>query len=211
MVRVLFSNMILHLQTTDVSTMATSARLVENVGVGAYSGAAHLIDDPRVLTVAASILPIEARHQTVLNTFNTGAPIPQAFDIALTPPEVVSIVGGFISNCDLGIQGTHFSRITRNLHPKAHSPFFLFSLHPSANPSLTITNTGAIAAGTSLKFTLPPNTGNPSVSRNIIPIGAITLSHTRRVHRASTVRYLSVTQRTPLPSRLTSASCPRVS
>ncbi|KAH9059312.1 ferritin-like domain-containing protein [Lactarius vividus] len=113
---------------TDVKTMAPVARLVENVGVGAYLGAAHLVEDPVVLTAAASILTIEARHQTVLNMFQGGSAIPQAFDIPLLPQEVLSIAGPFISGCDLGVP---------------------------ANPALTATNTGTITTGTSLTFSSP--------------------------------------------------------
>ncbi len=90
---------------TDVATMAPVARLVENVGVGAYLGAAHLVQDPVILTAAASILTIEARHQTILNVLQGGSAIPQAFDIPLLPQEVLSIAGPFISGCDLGVPG----------------------------------------------------------------------------------------------------------
>ncbi|KAI0052594.1 hypothetical protein FA95DRAFT_1241887 [Auriscalpium vulgare] len=110
---------------TDVSTMAPVARLVENVGVGAYLGAAHLIQDPVILTAAASIVTVEARHQTILNILNGGNAIPQAFDLPLLPQEVLAIASPFISGCDLGI---------------------------APNPSLTVTNSGTVAAGTSLTF-----------------------------------------------------------
>ncbi|KAI9507175.1 ferritin-like domain-containing protein [Russula earlei] len=110
---------------TDVSTMATVARVVENVGVGAYLGAAHLIQDPRVLTAAASIVTIEARHQTILNIFQGGSAIPQSFDIPLLPQEVLAIAGSFISGCDLGV---------------------------TPNPALSVTNTGSITVGTLLEF-----------------------------------------------------------
>jgi len=110
---------------TDVKTMAPVARLVENVGVGAYLGAAHLISDPTILTSAASIVTIEARHQTILNVLNGGTAIPQAFDIPLLPQEVLAIASGFISGCDVGITGL---------------------------PPLTVTNTDSVQAGTSLTF-----------------------------------------------------------
>jgi hypothetical protein len=110
---------------TDVATMAAVARVVEAVGVGAYLGGAVLVDDKNILVSAASILTIEARHQTFLNTINAASAVPQAFDIALTPPQVLAIAGGFISGCDLGIP---------------------------ANPTLTITNQGPVAAGTLLEF-----------------------------------------------------------
>ncbi|EKM59598.1 uncharacterized protein PHACADRAFT_250200 [Phanerochaete carnosa HHB-10118-sp] len=110
---------------TDVTTMAATARVVENLGVAAYLGAANLLDDPVLLTDAATILTVEARHQTVLNIFNGGSAIPQAFDIAFTPSQVLAVAGQFISGCDLGVP---------------------------ANPTLTVTNTGTVAPGTSLTF-----------------------------------------------------------
>lgn len=111
---------------TDVTTMAATARVVENVGVAAYMGAAHLVTDPQILTQAASILTIEARHQTILNMMSgVGTPIPQAFDIALNPNEILAIAGGFISGCDLGVP---------------------------ANKALSITNQGTPNVGTQLTF-----------------------------------------------------------
>jgi len=109
----------------DVKTMAGVARLVENVGVTAYLGAAHLLSDPVLLTAAGSILTVEARHQTILNVLSAGTAIPQAFDFAFTPNEVLALAGPFISGCDLGVP---------------------------ANPSLAITNTGVVDAGTLLTF-----------------------------------------------------------
>ncbi|KAF8529258.1 ferritin-like domain-containing protein [Hysterangium stoloniferum] len=111
---------------TDVSTMLATARVVENLGVAAYLGAASLISDPQILSAAGSILTVEARHQTILNLMSgTGTAIPQAFDLAFTPSEVLAIAGPFISGCDLGIP---------------------------ANTALSVTNTGAVAVGTSLTF-----------------------------------------------------------
>ena len=123
---------------TDVTTMANVARLVENVGVTAYLGAAHLLSDPILLTTAGSILTIEARHQTILNVLNAGTAIPQAFDFALTPSEVLALAGPFISGCDLGVP---------------------------ANPSLTITNTGTVGIGTLLTFSSSAINGSTDVRR----------------------------------------------
>lgn len=88
--------------------MAATARLVENVGVGAYLGAASLVSDPVLLTAAASILTVEARHQTMLNVLNGATAIPQPFDIPLTPPQVLALAGAFVSGCDLGVPGMLF-------------------------------------------------------------------------------------------------------
>jgi len=112
---------------TNVATMAAVARVVENVGVGAYLGAAHLVSNPSILTTAGSILTVEARHQTVLNILSgTGTPIPNAFDLALLPQEVLAIASPFMnSTCDLGF---------------------------TPNPTLTVTNNGTVAPGTMLTF-----------------------------------------------------------
>ncbi|KAG7446086.1 uncharacterized protein BT62DRAFT_980966 [Guyanagaster necrorhizus] len=112
---------------TDVATMAATARVVENLGVAAYLGAAPLLSDPVLLQAAGSILTVEARHQTVLNLLSgTGSAIPQAFDIGFTPSEVLAIASPFFNaGCDLGV---------------------------TANPTLTITNTGSVGPGTLLTF-----------------------------------------------------------
>ncbi|KAK2462308.1 hypothetical protein APHAL10511_005614 [Amanita phalloides] len=119
---------------SSVSVMAPTARIVETVGVAAYLGAAHLISNPSVLTTAGSILTVEARHQTILNVLSgTGSAIPSAFDIALSPQEVLAMVVPFFNGpCDLGVQ---------------------------ANPTLTVTNKGAIGPGTLLTFQSPAING----------------------------------------------------
>jgi len=105
---------------------------VENVGVSAYLGGAALVDDRQILVAAATILTDEARHQTVLNMLNGGVAIPSAFDVALAPSQVLALAGGFISGCDLGLP---------------------------ANPALKVTNTAALAPGTTVTFDSPALTG----------------------------------------------------
>lgn len=110
---------------TDVTTMVATARVVENLGVAAYLGAAHLLDDPVLLTDAASIVTVEARHQTILNVLSGAMAIPQAFDIPFSPSQVLAVASQFISGCDIGVP---------------------------ANPTLTITNTETVTTSTSLTF-----------------------------------------------------------
>jgi len=111
----------------DVATMAVVARVVEAVGVGAYAGASILVEDKSILLAAASILTIEARHQSILNTINGATSVPQAFDITLTPQQVLAIAGGFITGCS----------IAEDL---------------GAHEALAITNQGVVEPGTLLEF-----------------------------------------------------------
>lgn len=103
---------------TDVGTTMAVARVVELTGVSAYLGAAPLLQDPRLLAAAASILTIEARHQSILNILSgTGTAIPTAFDFALSPPQVLAIAGPFVSGCDLGIQANLPITLTNSAPP----------------------------------------------------------------------------------------------
>jgi hypothetical protein len=131
----------------DVPTMLATARVVEYVGVSAFLGAANLLDDPTLLDAAASILTVEARHQTALNILSgTGTSIPSAFDVGLEPGEVASIAGAFIDGpCDLGVNAT--------------------------NP-LTLTNTGPISPGTLLTFSATGVSGTDGLFCNMITGGA---------------------------------------
>lgn len=89
------------------ATFLATARVLEQVGVGAYLGAAKLISNDVALTLAGSISTIEARHQSLLNTLNGGTFAAQAFDLALDPEQVLALAGPFLTGCvpaDLGLE-----------------------------------------------------------------------------------------------------------
>jgi len=79
------------------SFLATAAAL-ENTGVSAYDGAGSSIPDPMLLTVAGGIVAVEARHASYLNLITDEIPFPAAFEMPLTPDEVLEIAGPFIAS-----------------------------------------------------------------------------------------------------------------
>jgi hypothetical protein len=91
---------------SDPITFLSTARSLELAGVGAYIGGAALLNNAQVLGAAATILPIESRHSTAFNLFSGGSLSPQAFEIGMTPQQVLALAGGFLQGCtaqDLGL------------------------------------------------------------------------------------------------------------
>src|SRR5680860_1069950 len=75
---------------TDVASYVATAGVLENLGTGAYTGAAQfLIDNDDLLTAALTIHGVEARHASYLNVLNGTSPFPEAFETALTPAQVL--------------------------------------------------------------------------------------------------------------------------
>ncbi len=94
-------------QPTLVAFAQTSQAL-ENTGVGAYLGAAPYIFERAYVGAAGSILAIEARHAGYLDvlldqlmTYNINQEAP-AFEVPLTPAEVVEHAGPFITSLNGG-------------------------------------------------------------------------------------------------------------
>ena len=74
--------------STQDAILATSETL-EGVGVGAYTGAAALLDDKQtLLAAAASIEQVEARHLAAIRYLRGNNPAPEAFGPKLTVAEV---------------------------------------------------------------------------------------------------------------------------
>lgn len=72
------------------------AALLENTGVSAYDGAVTLIKSPDLLSAAATIATVEARHASFLNFITGASPFPAAFDTPKSMSEILSAAGGFI-------------------------------------------------------------------------------------------------------------------
>ncbi|KAM3513223.1 hypothetical protein MY11210_003089 [Beauveria gryllotalpidicola] len=87
---------------TDAAGMVQTAAVLENVGISAYLGAAPLLSDKAILSIAASIVTIEARHQSAIRVFSKQVAVPQAFDAPLSPRAVFSLAAPFIKSCPDG-------------------------------------------------------------------------------------------------------------
>ncbi len=90
---------------TDPAMFAATAQVLEDTGVRAYLGQAAHIFQPKILTVAATILAIEARHSSWIRFLNAPAvadtptnalPAPTTFDKPATERVTLSKAGGFI-------------------------------------------------------------------------------------------------------------------
>ncbi len=99
---------------TTAAAMVATASVLENIGVSAYLAAAPLVKTPGILTVAAEIVTVEARHQTFIRTASKAAAIPGAFDTPLGIRSVFTLAAAFISSCPTGsnLAITPFSPLT---------------------------------------------------------------------------------------------------
>jgi hypothetical protein len=128
----------------DVKSVLKLARTAEQVGTSTFSGIAHLLADPSLLTRTVTIMSDEARHSSTLNVVSgTGYPFPSAFDVALNANEALALVGPFISGtCDTSIQ---------------------------PNRILTVTTPGTVKAGTLVTFNSGAfNTSTVNISFDIL-------------------------------------------
>lgn len=87
---------------TDPKSFLALSQVIEGVGVSAYLGAAAYIANADYLTIAASILTVEARHNSLVRYLNGADPFPTPEDTPQTPREVVSIAGAFFVSCPTG-------------------------------------------------------------------------------------------------------------
>ncbi|HST54785.1 MAG TPA: ferritin-like domain-containing protein [Solirubrobacteraceae bacterium] len=82
---------------TSQSSFLKLASVVENLGVGAYNGAAPSIKSKQVLAAAGGIVQIEARHAAAINLLLDKTPTPNAgFDKPLSKKQVLAAAGPLI-------------------------------------------------------------------------------------------------------------------
>ncbi|KAI9216330.1 ferritin-like domain-containing protein [Blastocladiella britannica] len=88
---------------SDVRSFLTTARVLEKVGVSAYTGALSSIRDKNIQTAAGTIGTVEARHSALLNALSVIDPAADAFDVPLAGNQVLTLAGPFIKQCDVDL------------------------------------------------------------------------------------------------------------
>ncbi|KAI3321922.1 ferritin-like domain-containing protein [Xylariaceae sp. AK1471] len=87
---------------TDAAGMVATAAILESVGISAYLGAAPLVSSGGILSTAASILTVEARHQSFIRSASGITVSPSPLDTPLGPKAVFSLAAPFITSCPAG-------------------------------------------------------------------------------------------------------------
>ena len=112
----------------DVKSFVATSAALEGIGASAYLGAAPAVSSKAVLSAAAAILSVEARHSSFVRAVLNQIPNAQSLDTPLSPNLVFTLASAFISSC-----------------PSSNPP-----LPFKAFPSLSLSSTGPLAAGSTI-------------------------------------------------------------
>jgi rubrerythrin len=97
---------------SNVSEFLGVARALERTGVSAYLGRVAEISNKAYLTAAGTIVTVEARHASFLNTLTGYPAAPEPFDTPLPPNVIVSIASQFITSCPFDLGVTPLEKLT---------------------------------------------------------------------------------------------------
>ncbi len=78
---------------TDEKTIVGFLRVLEETGVGAYTGVARYLMEKTLLATASGIVQVEARHAAILRMQDDLPPVPSAVETVLTPDQTVAAAG----------------------------------------------------------------------------------------------------------------------
>jgi hypothetical protein len=82
---------------TDPGSFLATAAAVAGTGVMAYDCAGRFLVDRGLITAAASIAAVEARHAAYLNLVSGSPPVPGAFEEARSPDEISALAEEYIA------------------------------------------------------------------------------------------------------------------
>jgi rubrerythrin len=81
---------------TDQASFLKLAVALEDLGVGAYNGAAPMLKTPDLLSALGSIVNTEARHSAALRALAGQDPAPAAFDKAVPADQVATTLKKYV-------------------------------------------------------------------------------------------------------------------
>lgn len=157
----------------SVSMFVALADLITTTGIGAYLGGADLLmDNPALLTMAGSILTVEARHDAYLRAGLKQSPFPKAFDTPLTATWAYNLAQAFIVSCP---QTLPFPLLpTLSIAPSQAPASILDPIAQNATVDLTWTGTSTpVAAGTPLYVALVSGPLQPPTFVNLTSTGSM--------------------------------------
>jgi hypothetical protein len=160
------------------------ANMITTVGIGAYIGGSEfLIDDSDILTSAASILTIEARHDSYLRSGIGASLFPTNFDTSLTALWAYNLAQMFIVSCPMQLP-------IRILPKLSVAPMPPMNLQPPT------------PAGTVLTFTYNPTTFLVSVDPST-PLYIAFINQMTLLYFAPLTVTATGTGTVPLPENIT--------
>lgn len=130
---------------SDVQSFISLSSVLEGVGVSAYNGAASLLASKDILTVAASIMSVEAQHNAVQRGTLNQAPAPNAFGTPLDPNAVFTLATSFVQACPSTNMALPFKAFQGLTFQSSGST-------PTAGSLITLTAQGEIAPDSFVTF-----------------------------------------------------------
>ncbi|KAF9210963.1 hypothetical protein BGZ59_008721 [Podila verticillata] len=138
------------------------AQALEYTGTSAYLGAASGLDGD-LLTAAATITTVEARHSAFLSELLGQSGIPYAFDTPLNAREVITFASNFTESCPFDISVPPFTQLTamlpKNGDVKVETSFegekavgYVYVLITDSSAPLSLKDDSTIVAGPALLF-----------------------------------------------------------
>ncbi|KAK5089926.1 hypothetical protein LTR05_000094 [Lithohypha guttulata] len=156
----------------------TLASIIEGVGVSAYAGASTSIRNPNVLSMAAAILPVEARHDAILRLAAGIAPYASPFDVPLDFNQAWSLASQFI------VPGSY---------PAGYAGLRLTAFPPLALVAKDNTTAGPVQAGDTI--TLKADMSLQKEGASLSLKADLSLSHSAKARHFEHRRHVPLHQR----------------
>ncbi|KAJ7282656.1 ferritin-like domain-containing protein [Mycena rebaudengoi] len=153
---------------TSVKSFVDLSATLEAVGATAYTGAAQFVNNKDYLTVAASILTVEGRHEAWVNSaVRESSAWDTAFQTPLSPNQVYSLAAPFFKSCPASNSASLFALT-------AYPALSVANAHPGRTATLTFSAPNAASqlfaafiSGAGTPLFVPINNNQVQVPENL--------------------------------------------